>query len=114
MVLDRTRGQHKFYGNLPLQFTPSCKINISIQTTKGNWGALGTQERLLFDGHLNATNFKESDMYTLVDKIDWTYDQPTVYTGIDIADGKKQWQLEAKNSPYVWSGKAHAVDSLRV
>ena len=46
--------------------------------------------------------------------IDWTYDQPTVYTGIDIADGKKQWQLEAKNSPYVWSGKVYAVESLRV
>ena len=45
--------------------------------------------------------------------IDWANDQPTVYTGIDIADGKKQWQLEAKNSPYVWSGKAHAVESLR-
>ena len=39
------------------QFTPRYQINISILTTKGNCDALCAQERLLFYGHLKATNF---------------------------------------------------------
>ena len=60
-------------------------------------------------------------MWTCNRHIDWRYDQPTVYTGNDIADGKKQCQMEGGKtlekvgeleSPFDWSGKAHAVESL--
>ena len=40
--------------------------------------------------------------------IDWMYDQPTVYTGNNIADGKKQCQIEGgKTLEMLGSWKAH-------
>ena len=55
--------------------------------------------------------------------IDRSYDLRPVYTGNDITDGKKQCQMEGGKtlervgeleSPSDWTGKAHAVESLRV